>query len=167
MSRILEIRNRQRFRSVRVARLRAVVEWVLSEDPSVSGWELGLHLIASRAMAAMHQRWMGIEGSTDIITFDHGSGGGRLHGELFISVEDAVRQATEHGTRPGSEVARYAIHGILHLQGFDDLEAGLRRVMKSRENAWVRRAARVHDLESIVVAARVRRGSRAGGRRHG
>lgn len=152
MSGILEIRDRQRFRRVRVEALRALAEWMLGADPTVRGWELGIHLVSARAMARLHVRWLGVPGSTDIITFDHGSGRGRLHGELFISVEDAVRQSEDFGTSPGSELARYVVHGILHLQGYDDLEPSARRTMKARENAWVRRAARGRNLAGLVAS---------------
>ncbi len=162
MSRILELRNRQRVHRVRREALVALAEWVLSHDRAMVEWELGIHLIGARTMAAMHQRWLGMGGSTDIITFDHGSGRGRIHGEMFISVDDAAQQAAEFGTSVGAELARYVIHGILHLQGFDDLEPAARRRMKARENAWVRRAAGAHDLAGLVVCTR-----RGGGRRHG
>jgi rRNA maturation RNase YbeY len=61
-----------------------------------------------------------------------------LHGELFICVEDAVRQAREFGTNWQSELVRYAVHGVLHLLGYDDLKPDLRRTMKRAENRLVR-----------------------------
>jgi rRNA maturation RNase YbeY len=91
-------------------------------------------------MARMNQRYLGHAGSTDVITFDHSEGwGGRLHGELFISIADAAVQAREFRTTWQAEVVRYIIHGILHLSGFDDLSAGPRRVMKREENRLLRK----------------------------
>ncbi len=66
---------------------------------------------------------------------------GDLRGELFISVDDAVRQARDFGTSPGAELLRYLVHGVLHLRGYDDRVPAERRVMKRAEDRLVRRLA--------------------------
>ena len=97
-------------------------------------------------MARVNWDFLRHEGSTDVITFDHGSTPERLHGELFISVADAVAQAAEFGTTWPEELARYVIHGLLHLRGHDDLEPAKRRVMKREENRLVRKFAGTKPL---------------------
>ena len=62
----------------------------------------------------------------------------RIYGELFICVDDAVSQAKQFRTRWQAEVVRYAVHGVLHLLGYDDLEPHMRREMKRQENRLVR-----------------------------
>jgi probable rRNA maturation factor len=54
-------------------------------------------------------------------------------------VDDAAKQAGEFQTTWRSEIVRYVVHGVLHLLGHDDLEAGPRRKMKRAENRLVRR----------------------------
>jgi rRNA maturation RNase YbeY len=61
-----------------------------------------------------------------------------LHGELFICIDDAVRQAREFRTTWQSELVRYIIHGLLHLRGHDDLKPAARRQMKREENRLLR-----------------------------
>ena len=100
-------------------------------------------------MAKVNWDFLRHEGSTDVITFDHGSTEGRLHGELFISVPEAVGQAEEFGTTWEEELARYVIHGLLHLHGYDDLEPAKRRVMKRHENRLVRKFAEKHPLARL------------------
>ncbi len=131
------IANRQRTRRVSTRELRALTEAVLA-DLEVTA-ELGIHLVSPKEMARVNWDYLRHEGSTDVITFDHGSTPERLHGELFISVADAVKQAGEFGTAWPEELARYVIHGLLHLHGYDDLEPAKRRVMKREENRLVRR----------------------------
>lgn len=132
--------NRQRFRRVQSAGIRSLAESV-ARRLGVK-MELGIHLVSSREMARVNWQFLRHEGSTDVITFDHGSTSLRLHGELFISVEDSVRQATEFNTDWAQELARYVIHGILHLKGYDDLEPGARRLMKREEGRLVRLEAK-------------------------
>jgi rRNA maturation RNase YbeY len=123
--------------------------------------EIGFHFVSAREMARVNWDFLRHEGSTDVITFDHGSGKGRLHGECFISVPDAVGQAEEFGRPWTEELARYVIHGVLHLEGFDDLAPETRRVMKRHENRLVAWANRKFDL------GKLHRPPRAPGRRGG
>ena len=79
-----------------------------------------------------------------------------LHGELFICVEVALAQAKQFKTSWQSEVVRYVVHGVLHLLGHDDLQAGRRRRMKREENRLVRRLARRFSLAQLSRAAKLR-----------
>jgi len=143
MSRELALRNRQRRWRVDLSAVSVLTGRWLGEGLGLGGWELGVTLVSAPAMARLNRRWLDHEGSTDIITFDHRlSPEEPLHGELFISVDDAVEQAAGFGTTPSSELMRYVIHGVLHLQGHDDRERRARVRMKREENRWVRWLAR-------------------------
>ncbi len=87
--------------------------------------------ISDRKMSELHRRFMQIAGPTDVITFQHG--------EIFISVETAQRQAKGQRTSWLYELRLYLVHGLLHLQGFDD------RTEKDR--------ARMAALQERIVAA--------------
>ena len=79
-------------------------------------------LISDRRISELHRRFMQIAGPTDVITFQHG--------EIFISIETAQRQAEAHHTSVDHELRLYLVHGLLHLQGFDDSEPTARRRMQ-------------------------------------
>ncbi len=140
------ILNRQRRKQIDTRRLRQITLALLAELDLASA-ELGIHLVGARAMARVNWQFLQHEGSTDVITFDHAEGRrpagkrARIHGELFVCVDDAVQQAGEFQTTWQSEVVRYVVHGVLHLLGYDDLKPDLRRKMKQVENRMVRRLA--------------------------
>ena len=152
MSFELQVINRQRGWRVDVARLRDISCFLGVNVLGLSEGALGIHLIGARRMASMNWQWLKHEGSTDILTFDHRDGGsGPMHGELFISVDDAVGQAAEFGVGPGQELVRYVVHGVLHLTGYDDVEPGLRRVMKREETRLVRRLEAEFRVGRLVM----------------
>src|SRR3954464_8553263 len=74
--------------------------------------EVNVVLVSDRRIAAIHKKFMDAPEPTDVITFHHG--------EIFISVETAKRQARSYGTSLGHELRLYLVHGLLHLHGYDD-----------------------------------------------
>jgi probable rRNA maturation factor len=114
-------------------------------------------------MALVNETFLQHEGSTDVITFDHASPANgmpessrQIHGELFISVDDAVSQGKQFGATWQSEIVRYLVHGVLHLQGHDDLKPGLRRRMKREENRLLRTLDRRFSLAQIGRVSNIR-----------
>jgi probable rRNA maturation factor len=143
----LLIANRQRTRRLNTVKIRELAEWIVADLQHV---ELGFHFVGSKEMARVHEEFMNVPGSTDVITFDHGSQPpARIHGEIFICVEDALAQAKEFKTTWQSEVARYMIHGVLHLKGFDDINPADRKAMKKAENRIMARASKKFDLRKL------------------
>lgn len=160
---MISISNRQRARKIDLRLLEKIVEAVLSEL-KIEEVELGIILVGAKEMASLNEKFLQHEGPTDVITFDYGSRvestvqspqskverlrtrdsglWSHLHGEIFICIPEAERQAKEFGTNWFSEVARYIIHGILHLTGHDDLEPVARKKMKREENQLVRKLAK-------------------------
>ena len=160
---ILAFRNRQRTRALSLPLLRRLTRHLLHEELGVTDYELCFHFVEPKEMAEVNWQFLQHEGSTDVITFDHSEFGARasrparrkaddvraglearapeLHGEIFISVADAVKQAREFKTTWQSELARYVIHGLLHLRGYDDLQPAKRRVMKREENRLLKKVA--------------------------
>ncbi|HET6408808.1 MAG TPA: rRNA maturation RNase YbeY [Chthoniobacteraceae bacterium] len=77
--------------------------------------EVIVAIVSDPVIGRIHADFMGIEGPTDVITFDHG--------EIVISADTAKIHATRYGHSVEQELALYTIHGLLHLNGFDDLTA--------------------------------------------
>lgn len=152
----LQLRNRQRDRRLNLPFLRRVLRHLLTEQLRFPAAELCFHFVSAEEMARVNWQFLQHEGSTDVITFDHseqsavcGLRSAVLHGEAFICVDDAVEQAREFKTTWQSEVIRYAVHALLHLRGYDDLQPAKRRVMKREENRLMRKLAAAFDLSQL------------------
>lgn len=156
MTRTLTLHNRQRGFRVDTPLLTEITTWVLENEFPDHSSDIEIYLIGARRMAEINQQYLQHEGSTDIITFDYGDPATHLHGELFISLDDAEKQAREFKTTWQTELARYVIHGILHLAGYDDLEPVARRKMKQAENRLVRQVARRFPLSKLEARTRLR-----------
>lgn len=153
----LIISNRQRTRRINVRLLRRILSTLLDELLQLEEYELGITLVAAPEMTRVNETYLQHSGSTDVITFDHTEPGTRnlelgtrLHGELFICVDEAVLQARQFRTTWQSELFRYAIHGVLHLRGYDDHRAADRRRMKREENRLLRLLASKCSFHAIA-----------------
>lgn len=132
----VEIADRQR--SVRVDRswLRRVVRTAL-RAAGIERARIGVLIVDDEAIARLHERWLGIAGPTDVITFDLGGRDEGLCGDVAVSAETARRAARRLGWAPRHELAYYVIHGLLHLAGCDDRDPASRRRMRAREREWM------------------------------
>ena len=85
--------------------------------------EISVALVDDATMSLLHERDLGIAGPTDVLTYelDHDTKAGRCtSGEVIVCVPEAKRQAAERRGSVGDELLLYALHGALHLAGFDD-----------------------------------------------
>lgn len=141
----LVFRNRQRSRPVPTAALRRLARHVLTHSLQLHGCALGVHFVADPEITRLNESFLHHAGPTDVITFNHGPTpeAPDLHGEIFICVPEALRQARRFRTRWTHEIARYLIHGLLHLRGYEDCTPTDRRAMKRAEDRLLR-AVRHH-----------------------
>ena len=155
MSGSLLIMNRQRAIPLNTRLLRTLAKSLLEDLLGLEKFDLGIHVVRAPEMARLNEKFLQHAGSTDVITFDYTDkvppAGGRkhVHGEIFICIDDAKTQAREFRTSWQSELARYVIHGVLHLRGFDDIQPGDRRKMKREENRLLKKIARLFALSKL------------------
>jgi probable rRNA maturation factor len=151
----LAIGNRQRAISLNTRLLRRMARALLEDLLHLEDFDLALILVRAPEMARVNQTFLQHEGSTDVITFDYAQSalsaglGKRVHGEIFICTDDAIAQAREFRTSWQSELARYVIHGVLHLRGYDDIRAADRRKMKQEENRLLKEMTRLFPLKEL------------------
>jgi probable rRNA maturation factor len=95
--------------------------------------EIAVLLMSDEQMTKLHEQFLHQTGTTDVITFQHG--------EIFISVATANRQARDFGTSLMREIQLYIVHGLLHLCGYDDHSSSDRKKMRAAEARILRRAS--------------------------
>jgi len=169
----LAIANRQRTVLLNTRLLRCITEALMTELLKLEEFDISLIIVRAPEMARINQTFLQHEGSTDVITFDYGENvlpasrrqsasnlparrRKHVHGELFICIDDARAQAREFRTTWQSELARYVVHGVLHLRGYDDIRAADRRKMKREENRLLKEIARLFPLKELGRGPRLR-----------
>ncbi len=89
---------------------------------------LSVVLVDDAAMIDLHRRFMDEASTTDVLTFDlrddadagDAAGAAGVEGEVYVCLDEARRCAAEYGHNVERELLLYAVHGLLHLLGYDD-----------------------------------------------
>ncbi|MEM1424076.1 MAG: rRNA maturation RNase YbeY [Planctomycetota bacterium] len=99
-------------------------------------------IVDDAAITHEHVRTLGVEGTTDVITFDladgASEGGAPLDVDLLLCVDEARRRAGERSIPVERELLLYALHGVLHCLGYDDTDDASFARMHAREDEVLR-----------------------------
>ena len=86
--------------------------------------ELGLHLVTPERSQELNREYRQKDKPTDVLSFPLNEHGLEKYGilplgDIFICLEVAQQQAGEMNIPLNQELARLAVHGFLHLFGYD------------------------------------------------
>ena len=98
----------------------AVLEALRREG--VEAGELSVTFVGDGEISEMHAKYLDSRTPTDVLSFRlHGEGEDPL-GDVYVGHAQAGRQADEAGVEVDEELARLAVHGALHVLGYDHPE---------------------------------------------
>jgi len=98
------------------------------------GAEVCVLLTDDERMESLNKQFRGVSATTDVLTFPAGDFPNVPLGDIAISVPSAKRQAQARGVSLEVEIAYLAIHGGLHLLGYDDEDRAGRAKMIAEMN---------------------------------
>lgn len=126
--------NREGLRvPVASTRMADAVTRVLRAD-RVRAAMVSVTLMTARQMAALNRRHLGHAGATDIITFGFRDPAGAAIGDVYICPDVARANAAAFGAPLREELLRLAVHGALHVLGYEHPEGEAR----TRSPMWKR-----------------------------
>lgn len=102
--------------------LRRAIHAALAQH-GVSTASISVVLVTDEMMADLNQKHLNHLGPTDVLTFDYAEPNGNpsaFDGEIVICGDVATREAARRGHSVTAELCLYAVHGVLHLLGYDD-----------------------------------------------
>ena len=74
---------------------------------------------------------------TDILTFDYRTNPKEIYGDLFISQERIIENASSFNVSINNELLRIVVHGLLHLFGYLDKSEKDKKLMRSMEDFYL------------------------------
>ena len=136
---------------------RAACRAALGAKAKGSG-ELNLVFLSNPETLKMNRKFLGHDYNTDVIAFPYSADEAptkSFYGDVFVSYDQARIQARDIGHSHLRELLTLAIHGTLHLIGYDDHATADRERMFARQDRILTQL----DFES-AISGRIRTASR-------
>jgi probable rRNA maturation factor len=97
--------------------VRGLGPWLTRIAPAVARGDLCVALVSDRRMRALNRQFRGKDAVTDVLSFPAESRG--FLGDIVIASGVAARQAKAARHSVQTEIRVLALHGLLHLLGYD------------------------------------------------
>ena len=134
----IDVTNNQTRVPVDEQQLRKAVRIILSEK-AVTGAQISVAVVDDATISELHQRFLGKDEPTDVLSFVLERDEDSLEGEIVVSAETAEVTAGWYDWPAEHELLLYAVHGTLHLVGYDDGTPEQRAAMRRAELAYLAR----------------------------
>ena len=107
----------------------------IEASESVEFDDVAINFVSRSRICQLHEQFLADGSETDIITFpaERAAESSRISGDIAICLEVAGEQAAEVPHSLESELVFLAIHGMLHLCGWDDQSDADRDRMLDRQ----------------------------------
>jgi probable rRNA maturation factor len=106
-----------------LALIKRAVETALKQESTAEA-SVSVTLLNDTRIRAMNRKYLEHDRVTDVIAFPLYERGEPPVGDVYIGYEQAERQAVDADVDLTEELARLAIHGTLHVLGYDHPEEG-------------------------------------------
>jgi len=93
--------------------------------------EITVCLVTNSLIRELNLNYLADYRPTDVMAFDLAQEG-MLSGDIVISTDTAASNARRFKTSVEQELLLYAVHGMLHLLGYDDATLSGRRLMERK-----------------------------------
>ena len=114
-------------------RIQAWVQHALAEQGAVM---VNIRIVDQAEGWALNRQWRGKDSATNVLSFpaEHPElAGMRVLGDVVLCAPVIAREAAEQGKSLEAHWAHLVIHGLLHLIGFDHIDAVQADAMEARE----------------------------------
>lgn len=98
--------------------------------------DISVIFCSDRYLLNINKQYLNHHYYTDVITFDYVEEN-VISGDLFISIDRVMENATEYETTLIKELFRVVFHGVLHLVGYNDKTKEEQFEMTEKENYYL------------------------------
>ena len=134
----VDVTNNQTRVPVDEEQLCKAVRIILSEK-AVTDAQISVAVVDDATISELHQRFLGKDEPTDVLSFVLEHDEDSLEGEIVVSAETAEVTAKWYDWPTEHELLLYVIHGMLHMVGYDDVTPEQRAGMHKAELAYLAR----------------------------
>jgi probable rRNA maturation factor len=117
--------------------VRKAINMAADEISSPDG-EVAVVLTDDAAIHKLNKQWRRIDKATNVLSFPSSKGAPML-GDIVIAYETLVRESRDEGKEFSHHLSHLAVHGFLHLMGYDHQTDSDAETMEELERAVLAR----------------------------
>ncbi len=130
----LKVFNSSSIRFLPIKSVKKSIETLLL-DYKISEATVSFIYMDNNEIQEINKQYLEHDYPTDVITFSLEDD--KIDGEIYIGAQIAKEQADEYKVSIKNEILRLAVHGTLHLLGYDDNTDEKRLEMHQLENKYI------------------------------
>jgi probable rRNA maturation factor len=130
----IKIFNSSSFKYLPKNKVVSAVKHLLS-DYKVTDCEINIVYLDDKNIKPINKQYLNHNRPTDVISFTIETS--PLTGEIYMGVETAKKQSMDYKVSFTNEILRLAVHGCLHILGYDDSTEDLRHEMHLLEDKYI------------------------------
>ena len=134
----ITIRNLQKKIPIHPLRIKKSILKALKKE-GVSKGEITVSFVNDKAISRLNSRYLKENKPTDVLSFDLAANSKEkiIVGDIIVSADTARSNSRIYKTSLNYELNLYALHGCLHLLGYDDNNPENRKIMRKKESLYV------------------------------
>ena len=125
-------------------RLKSIAQFTILAQGVHPDSELNISLLDDEEMSALNLRWMQEDGPTDVLAFpmdevkpNSATLGPAMLGDIALCPNYANKNAIKVHSSLQDELELLTVHGVLHLLGYDHMEADEKEVMFALQDKYL------------------------------
>ncbi|MEG2311080.1 MAG: rRNA maturation RNase YbeY [Bacilli bacterium] len=128
---------------VELTEVKNLIEYFLQYE-KLKGVEFNIIVVDNNYIKRLNKQFRGLDSPTDVLSFaledctDIVYEDVRLLGDIYISIDQARSQAISYGHSLLRELSFLSVHGLLHLLGYDHMNAVDEKIMFDKQERILR-----------------------------
>ena len=111
---------------------------VSAENQFIDG-QINIVFVDNKYIHSLNKQYLGHNFPTDVLSFTLEEDENFVEGEIYISLEQAEKQANDFQVSITEEIWRLIVHGFLHLLGQNDQSKEEKKIMTEKENFYLQK----------------------------
>ena len=130
--------NRQNLMEINENNMRAderAVETVLKAEKKEGNFEVSVSFVTNEEIKKLNKEYRNVNSETDVLSFpmDDEFDGRIILGDIVLSTQRIIEQADDFEHTLEREMIYLTVHSMLHLLGYDHMDAMEKNKMRTRE----------------------------------
>lgn len=130
---------------INTQKINKLVEYLVNNENYSLG-DFSIIFCSDKYLLEINKKYLNHDYYTDIITFNYNEGK-LISGDLFISIDRILENAHNFAVSNAHELLRVIFHGTLHLVGYNDKTEEEIKIMREKENYYLKNV----DLKGIEL----------------